>query len=83
MNRNLGTVDRIVRAVLGIGALAWAGSMGWSSTVAIVLLVLAGILVVTAATGFCPLYRLLGISTNRPERVAARPSEDADYAARH
>lgn len=83
MNRNLGTVDRIVRTVLGIGALAWAGSLGWSSTLAIVLLVLAGILVVTAALGFCPLYRLLGISTYRPERVTAQSSEDAGYAARH
>jgi hypothetical protein len=27
--------------------------------------VVAGVLLVTAATGFCPLYRVLGISTCR------------------
>jgi hypothetical protein len=82
MNRNEGTTDRIVRAILGIGALAWAGSMGWSSTGAIVLLVLAGLLIVTAAIGFCPLYHLLGMSTYRPEHVD-RSSERVDHIARH
>lgn len=81
MNRNVGTVDRLVRALLGVGALAWAGALGWSSSAAIVLLVLAGILLVTAALGFCPLYRLLGISTYRPVTTAS--ARDADYVARH
>lgn len=83
MNRNEGTVDRIVRAALGIGALAWAASTGWSSAGGIALLVLAGILIVTAAIGFCPLYHLLGISTYRPESVADRSAERVDHAARH
>ena len=81
MNRNVGTVDRVVRALLGVGALALAGTLGWSSTGAIVLLVLAGILLVTAALGFCPLYRLLGISTYRP--LTTGSTKEADYAARH
>ncbi|GAA6524985.1 DUF2892 domain-containing protein [Intrasporangium sp. DVR] len=74
MKRNLGASDRLARAVLGVGALGWAAALGWSSTAAIVLLALAALLVVTAAAGFCPLYRLLGLSTYHPERTAAVPA---------
>lgn len=63
MKRNEGTADRIVRTVLGIGAVAWAASLGWTTTGALVLLALAVVLLVTAAIGFCPLYHVLGIST--------------------
>lgn len=84
MNRNEATADRIIRAIVGIGALAWAGSMGWSSAGAIVMLVLAGLLIGTAAVGFCPLYRLLGVSTYRPEpAVVGRSAEGVDHVARH
>lgn len=63
MTTNEGTVDRIIRAVLGVAALIGAVSVGIGTVAGIVMLVLGGILVVTAAVGFCPLYRVLGIST--------------------
>jgi hypothetical protein len=34
----------------------------------ILLVVVGGILVVTAAVGFCPLYRILGLSTARADK---------------
>jgi hypothetical protein len=83
MNHNVGTADRIVRVVLGLGAIAWAGSVGWSSTTAVVLLVLGAVLIGTAALGFCPLYRLLGISTHRADGTATPSSSRADHLARH
>ena len=63
MVRNEGTVDRIIRAVIGVVALVAAVAVGFGSVGGIVLLVLGGVLVVTAAVGFCPLYRVFGINT--------------------
>lgn len=72
MTRNVGTVDRAVRTVLGLAAVVWAFSVGVASGVGIALVVVAAVLLVTAAVGFCPLYRLLGISTIGTGQ-AARP----------
>lgn len=85
MNRNLGTADRVTRVVLAVGAVAWAAALGWSSTGAIVLLVLAAVLGATAAIAFCPLYRLIGLSTRRPADTIATPSARAEHRghARH
>ena len=69
MTRNESTLDRTVRLVLGAAAIVWAGMLGWSTAGGIVLVVLGAVLLVTAAIGFCPLYRLLGLSTARRERV--------------
>ncbi|HEX6246688.1 MAG TPA: DUF2892 domain-containing protein [Nocardioidaceae bacterium] len=74
MTRNVGTVDRAVRTVLGLGAVVWAFSTGVTSPMGVALVVLAAVLLVTAAAGFCPLYRLLGISTHGTRQRAARPA---------
>jgi hypothetical protein len=64
MKRNMGTADRIVRAAIVaplaiiVGIVAGAGSV-----LGIILFVVAGIMLVTAAAGSCPLYRLVGLST--------------------
>jgi phosphate/sulfate permease len=65
MNHNEGSADRIIRVVLAAAAIVAAFALGASSVVGIVLFVVAGVLLVTAATGFCPLYRVLGVSTCR------------------
>ena len=63
MTVNEGSVDRIIRAVVGVALLA-AWVFGWiGGTLAVVLGVVAIVLVVTAAVGFCPLYRVFGMST--------------------
>jgi hypothetical protein len=60
---NVGSVDRIIRMVLGAGlvALALGGSM--TGPLLAVAGVVAAIALVTGAIGFCPLYFVLGIST--------------------
>lgn len=64
MKRNMGTVDRLLRAfVIAPAAIVWAGAAGWTGVWAIVALVVAVIMLGTAAVGFCPLYALLGIDT--------------------
>jgi hypothetical protein len=61
MKRNVGKIDRIIRAVVGI-ALIVVGAVlgGW---VLILGLVLGVIFLITAAIGFCPLYVPFKIST--------------------
>lgn len=60
LNRNIGTVDRVLRLVVGAAllALVFVGPKtpwGWSGAV----------LIVTALFNFCPLYRIFGIRTCR------------------
>jgi len=61
MKRNESKTDRIIRAVAGIAAIG-AGFL-FSGTVAVVLYVVGGVLLFTAATGFCLLYTLIGVNT--------------------
>jgi hypothetical protein len=65
MGKNTNGVDRIVRIVIAIAAVVGAAALGFGTVGAWILLVVAAIMVVTAAVGFCPLYRLFGISSNR------------------
>ncbi len=65
MFTNESNLDRMLRAVGGVVVAIAAIVVGISSVLGIVLAVVAGILLVTAAIGFCPLYRLLGIRTNK------------------
>ena len=64
MKINMGTVDRIVRVVVGV-VLAAVGFFGTTGVWSIVLYVLAVVMFVTAAVGFCPLYLPFGISTKK------------------
>ena len=64
MVRNMGWLDRGVRAlVVAPVAIALAFAVGASTVAGVVLLVLAGIMLATAAIGFCPNYVWLGITT--------------------
>lgn len=60
---NEGRIDRGLRVLLAAGAVAGSGVVGWTTAGGVVLLVVAAVMLGTAATGFCPLYRLLGITT--------------------
>ena len=67
MKKNMGTADKIARILVAliIAGLYFANII--SGTVAIVLLVLAGIFILTSFIGFCPLYLPFGISTRKKE----------------
>jgi Protein of unknown function (DUF2892) len=61
---NVGGFDRVLRIVIGlalISLLYFVGQTFWMWAAAAVGVVLA----VTAITGFCPIYRLIGLHTNR------------------
>ena len=64
MIQNESDTDRIVRGVIGVILLlvAYNNMTGpWQ----IVLYILGGIAVVTGITGFCMIYKLLGITTRK------------------
>jgi hypothetical protein len=57
MRTNVGMIDRVLRAVVGIVLIAWAllGGPVWAWIGVVPLL--------TAAVGYCPLYAVLGVRT--------------------
>ena len=65
MTKNMGMLDRGLRTLvaLAVAALYFMGRI--SGTLAIVLLVLAGIFLLTSFVSFCPLYTLIGSSTEK------------------
>jgi hypothetical protein len=67
--QNESALDRTLRAIIGIAIVVGmftfiTGVWLWVAGV------VAAILLVTAAVGYCPLYALLRISTKTPERHA-------------
>lgn len=71
MSKNMGTVDRAARAfVIAPAAIAAAFALGVGGVAGIVLLVVAAVMLATAAVGFCPIYALLGINTRHRRRLA-------------
>lgn len=63
MTINMGQLDRILRPLIAIGFIALYFTGMVTGTLGIVLLVMAGIFLVTSLVGMCPLYNLLGIRT--------------------
>jgi hypothetical protein len=67
MKKNLGTIDKAIRMLVAVVVVVLYFTHVISGTLAIILLILAGILVVTSLLGFCPLYLPLGLSTRVKE----------------
>jgi hypothetical protein len=65
MKKNMGIADRIIRVVIAavIATLYFTDII--TGTLGIVLLVLAGVFLLTSLVGFCPLYLPFGLSTCR------------------
>jgi hypothetical protein len=63
MKKNMGSTDKIIRVLIAvvIAILFFANVI--SGTLGIVLLVLAGVFVLTSLISFCPLYTLIGANT--------------------
>ena len=66
--KNMGTIDRIARVILAlvIVGLYFAGIL--SGTIAIVLLIFAGVFIITSLLSTCPLYLPFGIKTCKVEK---------------
>ena len=57
MKANVGSIDKIIRVVAGLGIIGAGFYMGsWWGAVGLVPLL-------TASMGFCPLYKIIGVNT--------------------
>lgn len=63
MKKNMGTADRIIRVIIAaiITVLYFTGII--PGTLGVILLILAGVFVLTSLISFCPLYAPFGLST--------------------
>jgi Protein of unknown function (DUF2892) len=68
MKNNIATADKIVRVLLAavFGALYFTKVV--TGALGLVLAIVGGVFLVTAAAGFCPIYALLGIGTKQKAR---------------
>jgi hypothetical protein len=65
MEKNMGNVDRLIRSIVAV-VITFLYITGLiTDTLAIVLGIVAIVFLLTSVVGFCPLYKLLGISTNK------------------
>lgn len=63
MKKNMGIVDKVIRIIVAlvIAILFYTGVI--SGTLGIVLLIFAGVFLLTSFISFCPLYTIIGINT--------------------
>ncbi|MCB0261678.1 MAG: DUF2892 domain-containing protein [Calditrichaeota bacterium] len=65
MKANVGSIDKIIRVVAGLGIIGAGFYMGsWWGAVGLVPLL-------TASMGFCPLYKIIGVNTCPLEKKSA------------
>ena len=70
LNRNMGTVDRIVRISLALVFVALIVTSTVSGVFAIILGILAAVFAVTSVVSFCPLYFPFKLSTRKEQSAA-------------
>ena len=63
MKQNMGSLDRILRFIAAIVIAALYFTNVITGTTAIILLVLAGVFVLTSLFGYCPLYPIFSVNT--------------------
>lgn len=72
MSLNVGSIDRVIRLLIGVAALALvfvgpvaaSGAWGWER---IALAAVGVIMLGTSMISFCPLYSIFGLGTRRSE----------------
>jgi hypothetical protein len=63
MKKNMGNADKIVRLAIAALVIILFLTNVLSGTVGIVLVALSAVFVLTSLIGFCPLYKIVGLST--------------------
>jgi hypothetical protein len=73
MKKNVGTIDRTIRGLVGIALVAAYFLGAIQGTLGIVGLVFGIVLIGTAAIAWCPPYNLIGLDT-RGDKQGPKPS---------
>jgi hypothetical protein len=67
MKQNMGLIDKVIRILIAVVVIALYYANVISGTLAIILLILAGIFILTSLIGICPLYMPFGLNTAKKE----------------
>ncbi len=65
MKQNMGTIDKVIRIIIAVIIAGLYFTNVISGTLGIVLLVFAGVFVLTSLIGFCPLYLPIRLNTGK------------------
>jgi len=69
MKKNMGAADRVIRFLIAVAFIvAWFAHLV-TGTIGIVLLVIAGVFILTSLVSVCPLYSVLGIDTCKVKKA--------------
>ncbi|MCX6266317.1 MAG: DUF2892 domain-containing protein [Bacteroidetes bacterium] len=67
MKKNMGLIDKVIRILIAVVVIALYVTNMISGVLAIILLIFAGVFILTSLIGFCPLYLPLGLNTGKKE----------------
>lgn len=67
MKANMGSTDKMMRIIIAIVIAILFFTNVISDMLGIILLILAGVFVLTSLISFCPLYPLIGLNTKKKE----------------
>ncbi len=67
MKKNMGLFDKVIRILIAVVIIVLYFTGVISGLLAIILLIFAGVFILTSLLGFCPLYLPFGINTNKKE----------------
>lgn len=82
--KNIGGADTAIRAALGSALMVWAALVAdMYPFVALGAAVIATVLLVTAITGVCPLYTLLGVDTQAGPGAQTPPPFRPQHPVHH
>lgn len=63
-SRNVGSIDKTIRLIAGVVLVVWGiTGLGPSSTFGMIATAVGAILIATGTLNFCPLFKILGISS--------------------
>lgn len=65
MKKNMGSIDKVIRIIIAVVIAGLYFTDVITGTLGIILLILAGVFVLTSLIGFCPLYLPIGLNTNK------------------
>lgn len=67
MKTNMGTIDKVLRVLVALVILSLYLGNQISGMAAIILLILAGVFILTSVVGVCPLYLPFNLSTKKKD----------------
>jgi len=67
MKKNVGSIDKIIRIIIALVAFYFTYNGEVASPWNYVLYVVGTMMLLTALMGTCPIFSLLGMSTNKPK----------------